>query len=235
MRKDIRSDHDILEEEAIKPLKTNSTAAANASMNSASEDADNAETREELSIPQLIKYKQQIHMENDRRVHQKNLAALAKDQREKEEFIRSDLSAKPEEIQQQMMVEGDERSSPIEIKTNTKLPKKSSVKSKEEEEILNDENVFQPQKQRERVRQRNKLSIPRPSMSYIRGGSIADFRSMMSAGDANIICKVCGSIANGKEDNQHNSGEFYPFIKSIHEFLFQWYQQHVHLYLYPNQ
>jgi hypothetical protein len=214
MRKDIRSDHDILEEEVIKPIKRNSKAAAtaNVSINSASEDLDNTETNEEPSVPQLIKYKQQIHMEHDRRIHQEELAALAKHQRQKEGFIRSDLSAKPEEIQQQQMEEDDEISSqivPTETRTDAKLSHKSGVKSKEEEEILNDENVFQPRKQRDRVRSRNKLSTPHPpNMPYIRGGSIGDFRSIMRKGDENIICKVCGNIANGEEDNQHNSGEF---------------------------
>jgi hypothetical protein len=204
MRKNIRSDHDILAEESIKPVKTNSKTAADVSMNAVPEDFEYAETSEELSVPQLIKYKQQIHMENDRRIHREQLAALAKSQREKEQFIRSD-------IEQQNM---DEISSPIETKIDVKLSHKSSVvKSKEEEDILNDENVFQPRKQRDRIRQKTKLSTSRLNMPSIRGGSIADFRSTMRKNDENIICKVCGNIANGEDDHQQKSGEFIFFDK----------------------
>lgn len=204
MRKNIRSDHDILAEESIKPVKTNSKTAADVSMNAVPENFEYAEISEELSVPQLIKYKQQIHMENDRRIHREQLAALAKSQREKEQFIRSD-------IEQQNM---DEISSPIETKIDVKLSHKSSVvKSKEEEDILNDENVFQPRKQRDRIRQKTKLSTSRLNMPSIRGGSIADFRSTMRKNDENIICKVCGNIANGEDDHQQKSGEFIFFDK----------------------
>jgi hypothetical protein len=207
MRKDIRSDKDILDEEAIKPSKTHLTAAANTSTHATPDTFEYTETNEELSVPQLIKYKQQIHMENDRRIHREQLAGLAKNQRDKEEFMRSDLSAKPEEIEQQKMHEGDDDETSLTkpTKTDTKSTHKLSVKSKEEEECLNDENVFQPQKQRDRVRQKNKLFTQRLTMPYIRE---ADLRSVIRKNSENIICKVCGNLANAQEDPLQNTGEF---------------------------
>lgn len=80
--KDIRSDHDILEEELIKPLRTKSIET-NTTVGSTEENLQAAETHDQPSIIQLIKYKQQIHVENDRRVHRQKLAALAKSQRER--------------------------------------------------------------------------------------------------------------------------------------------------------
>ena len=213
MRKDIRSDKDILDEESIKPSRTRLTSATNASMNATPETFEYTETTEELSVPQLIKYKQQIHMENDRRIHREQLAAVAKHQCEKEGHIQSDLSAKPEEIEQQKIHEdGDETSLSKPSKTDAKPTHKLSVKSKEEEDFLNDENVFQPRKQRERVRQRNRLLTPRLTMPYVREGSIADIRSILRKNNENIVCKVCGNIANAQEDALQNTGELIRLI-----------------------
>jgi hypothetical protein len=211
MGKDIRSDRDILEEEVIKPTKiksTTSTTATDLPFDSLSQNFQDAQTHEEPSVKQIIKYKQDIRTENDRRIHREQLAELAKTQREKEHFYQSDLSTKSQDIQQQQSMYDNESSSsqivPGETSDN-KVLHKPSVKSKEEEEILNDENVFQPRKLRERGRQRNRLPTSLLNAPYIRGQSTIDFRSTMRTDQGNLICKVCGHEIN--EENQV-SGQF---------------------------
>jgi rubrerythrin len=214
MGKNIRSDHDILEEELIKPIKYKSypSPTDNISTNLISEDLQNTQTYEQPSVPQLIKYKQQIRTENDRRLHREKLAQVAKTQREKE-----DLSLKSKEIQQQKLIDGELQIVPSEKITSTNLSHKSIVKSKEEEEILNDENVFKSRQNRYRERPRNKLSTPYSNTSYIRGGNMPDFRSLMKKPNENIICKVCGNAINGENnqppivDSQKGSGKFIYF------------------------
>ncbi|CAF2982272.1 unnamed protein product [Rotaria sp. Silwood2] len=193
MGKDIRSDRDILEEELIKPIKTKSTA--NVSINTVSEDLQNAETHDEPSILQLIKYKQQIRIENDRRLHREKLAELAKSEREKEQFS-LEISSKPEEISQQQTLS---QVVPTET-TSTKLPYKPIAKSKEEEDILNDENIFQSRKPRYRGRQKNKLMPSLTNTSYLRGRPTTDFRSSLRKDDGSLICKVCGNVLNEQEN-----------------------------------
>ncbi|CAF0919645.1 unnamed protein product [Rotaria sordida] len=199
MGKDIRSDRDILEEELIKPTKTKSTtlSTANESINTVSEGLQNAETHEEPSVLQLIKYKQQIHIETNRRLHREKLAGLANSQREKEQFF-SDISSKSGEIQQQQQTLSEAVSTDT---SSTQLPYKPIVKSKEEE-ILNDENLFQPRKQRYRGRQRNKLMPSLSNTSYIRGRSTTDFRSSLKRDAGSLVCNVCGNVLN---DQEHQS------------------------------
>jgi rubrerythrin len=238
MRKDILSDHDILEEEVIKPNQTKAIKT-NASINFTSEDLQNSQTYEEPSVPQLIKYKQQIRTENDRRLHREKLAELAKYQRNKEQSIRSDLSTKPEEIEQEKF-DYDQSLSPVIIPKETK----NHMKSKEEEDILNDENVFQPRKYRDRVRQRNKLPKPRANTLYIPAQQSIDVRSTLKRGDEKLVCKVCGNPVNGEDNqsivySQDGSGEFisYKNDQNKFEFLSQLHQHPVHfnLNLHPNQ
>jgi rubrerythrin len=206
MRKDIRSDRDILEEEVIKPTKIKSTT--NISFNSAIDDLQNTQRYDEPSVQHLIQYKQQIRIENDRRLHREKLAELARNQRKNEQYFQSDFSLKPEENQQQK------------LDNNIKLSHKPIVKSKEEEEILNDENVFQHKQYRYKERQRNKLPT-----SHIHGRYITDFPSSMKKSDQNLICKVCGNVINEKDNqpivySQQNSGKFiYLFKKKIQIFI----------------
>jgi len=225
MGKDIRSDHDILEEEVIKPIKIKSypSSTDNISSNLISEDLQNAQLYEQPSVPQLIKYKQQIRTENDRRLHREKLAEVAKTQRVKEEDFQSDLSLKSDEFQQQKFIDGDEILSqqvvPSEKTVNTNLTHKPIVKSKEEEEILNDENVFKSRQNRYRERPRNKLSTQYSNTPYTRERNMPDFRSLIRKPDENIICKVCGNVIHGETnqpiiDSQKASGKFI-YLKKI--------------------
>ncbi|CAF3421750.1 unnamed protein product [Rotaria sp. Silwood1] len=203
MGKNIRSDRDILEEELIKPIKTKSTTSstANVSNNTVSEDLQNAETHEQPSALQLIKYKQQIHIENDRRLHREKLAELAKTQREKEQFY-SGVSSKPEEIPSQQTLYNDETLTQV-VPTqtsSTQLQYKPIVKSREEEELLNDENIFQPRKQRHRERQRNRLMPSLTNTSYLRGRPTIDSQLSIKRDDGSLICKSCGHVLDEQEN-----------------------------------
>ncbi|CAF2583536.1 unnamed protein product [Rotaria sp. Silwood2] len=202
--KDIRSDRDILEEELLKPMKSKSktSSTTDASIYSVSEDFQYEQTHEQPSVPQLIKYKQHIRDENDRRQHREKLAAIAKQARDREQILQSDTSTKPDEFQQKQR-SNDDSGLPQNVseKSDTKLIHKSFVKSKEEEEILNDENIFQPRRERNRERPRNRLATPRTNAPYTR-------QQFMGRGDTNSmslipsdgICKVCGSIINNDEN-----------------------------------
>jgi hypothetical protein len=233
LRKDIQSDHDILEEEVIKPIKTkaNISSTTNASSHSVPEDLHQEETHEEPSAKQLIKYKQQIHFENDRRLHQQNLAILAKQARDKEQILQSDLPTKPGEVQQQQQkIDADHTLSHVVTETSsTKSINKPIVKSKEEEDILNEENIFQPGRQRQRERYKNKLSTSYSNTAYARKQNVGNLASSMRKQDENSmpimqfgVCKVCGNIMSNDENqsirySQKVSGKFIDsFFYYIH-------------------
>lgn len=216
MGKDIRSEHDILEEELIKPMKTKSdpTSSAATSTNSFIDELHNRETHEVPSVKQLIKYKQKIRDENDRRLHRQKLAELAKGQRGKEEMMES-ASSKSEEFQWQPQTydsHGDEnllQAVPT-ARSNGKVLHKLIAKSKEEEDILNEENVFQPKKLRYRTRQKDKSTTLANTLSSRRPISRAD--------DGSIVCKHCGHVLNGQENQDMNSSELllsqFPDLKN---------------------
>lgn len=181
LAKDIRSDRDILDEELIQPSKHKPTT-----VQPTIEDGQMSETNDQSSIPQLIEYKQQIHLEHNRRIHRENLANLAKSLREKESFVQSDLSAKSEEIQRQNF-EDDETPVhvvPTEHQTHENASHKHTVGSKAEEDILDDENVFGTRRQRDRGRDRKKFSPSRQVLPIL--GRLA----------SNLNCKVCGNRIN---------------------------------------
>ncbi|CAF1139987.1 unnamed protein product [Adineta steineri] len=201
--KDIRSDHDILEEEMIKPTKTkfDTSITENISDSSFTENIENQETHKEPTVQQIIKYKQNILTEKGRRLHQEKLAELARQQDEKEKFFRSDFAVNPEEIQQQDKLNDESTSQVVPDETNrNKVLHKPIAKSKEEEEILNDENVFQPRKQRNRGRPRNTLQTMLSTTPYIQGRHMIDPRSTMKREDGHLICKVCGNVINEGEN-----------------------------------
>ncbi|CAF0991476.1 unnamed protein product [Rotaria magnacalcarata] len=211
LRKDIRSDRDILEEELIAPTKlkfsTLTIATTNASTDSVPVDLQRAETHDEPSVLQLIKYKQQVRIENDHRLHREKLAELAKSQRNKEQFFHSDASLQPDENhpyqhqQQQGLHEHEILSQvvPIESSSN-RLSHKPFAKSKEEEEILNDENIFQPRKQRLRGRPKQKLTTTLTNTLHAREPHTTNFRSTLRKDDGHLVCKVCGNKLNVQEN-----------------------------------
>lgn len=193
MGKNIRSDHDILNEELIKPIKITSTDNHQPD-HLITENLQDIETHDELSVTQLVKYKQQIHTENLRRIHRENLAELAKQQRNKESFFQS---TQYDEYHLQNI--------PEEITTTNdmKLSSKPIAKSKEEEDILNDENLFHPQKQRTREKFKKKLT--KTPMQFLH-----DLQLSTQRVNGNIICKKCGNILVGGV-SQLDSSKFIYF------------------------
>jgi hypothetical protein len=207
LRKNIRSDRDIIEEELIKPHKTkaNISSTTNMPVNSVPENFEHAQSHEEPSVKQLIKYKQKILIEKDRRLHQVKLAELAKQKRDKEEILQSGLFTKSGEVQQQQQQSGDDHTLPHAVPqtSSTKSGHKLIVKSKDEEEILNDENIFQPRGRRQRERGRYNLSTSPSNTPYARKQYMGDFALSTKRGDENSmptmqfgVCKVCGSVMN---------------------------------------
>ena len=95
LAKNIRSDHDILEEELIQPMKTKENLPIK------TDDQIETQTHEEPSVKQLIKYKQNIRLENDRRLHREHLASLATAAREKEQISLPNVSKMPIEVPQE--------------------------------------------------------------------------------------------------------------------------------------
>ena len=219
MGKDIRSDHDILDEEVIRPVKSKPDDAptnGHTPLDSALDDLQNGQTHEQPSVLQLIKYKQQIRTENDRRLHRQKLAELAMHQREKELSVQSDLMAGPVEIEQKQ-VDEDQQTPSTKAETGVgKALQKLSVKTKEEEDILDDENVFQPRKQRTRGRQKTTVTLSRANTPYIRGLNGPEGPPSTRRGDESFapmmqfsICKKCGDIMSNDENLQRDSGEFH--------------------------
>jgi hypothetical protein len=195
MRKDIRSDRDIIEEELIKPtkIKANISSTTHMPINLAHDDPQH----EQPPVKQLIKYKQRIRFENDRRLHQIKLAELAKQTHDKEQFLQSDLT-KPDEIQKKL-ADDQTLSHVVPGTSSTKLTHKPSFKSKEEEEILNDENIFQPRRRRYRERGTNKLSTLRSNRHHPDKQHPQDFVSSMPIMQFGV-CKVCGNIMTNEEN-----------------------------------
>lgn len=227
--KDIRSDRDILEEELIKPSKTKANIAeartTDPSAHLVSDDLQHAQTHTEPTTKQLIEYKQKIRLENDRRLHREKLAELAKTQRQKEHILQPDLQTKSSEVQQQQL--DDDQKLPHVAPERSKGIHKPIAKSKEEEDILNDENIFQPREQRQRDRNRNKTSTSRSNSPYIRRQYVENLSSTSKkVYDTSTprmqfgVCKVCGTVMNdegdqSKDDAQQVSGKFILFFNSI--------------------
>lgn len=142
------------------------------------------DAHDEPTVLQLIKYKQQIHAEKDRRHHQEKLAELARQQREKEQLIPSDGAIKAQGIHESPFHEQEDPTVPKPISDQRrKSSHKPLVKSTEEEEILNDENVLQPLKTRERTRQKTPRVHSSPQLTH---KSIPE----------NLTCKLCGHVLN---------------------------------------
>lgn len=208
--KDIESDRDILEQELLKPSK-NKAKIMSTSLNPtdpALDDPHDIEGHTQPTVKQLIDYKQKIRLENDRRLHRQNLADLARKEREKVQILQPDLdkSAEIRQQQQQQPDEEDRKSTRLALQASAmRSTEKTVAKSKEEEEVLHDENIFRPQRQRNRERQRNRTS--RSNSPYLRREFSRNLSSTMGKGlntstpvTQFVICKVCGNTINTEGD-----------------------------------
>ncbi|UJR28467.1 hypothetical protein I4U23_009706 [Adineta vaga] len=224
--KDIRSDHDILQEEFLKPKKQNASST-HAHMYPTSEDLQQLQTHEEPSAQQLIKYKEQIHTENHRRQHREKLANLAKQIYDRERILQPDLVTVSEEVQQDQML-GDDHTQSHVVSTGTSTTKpthKPMVKSTAEEEFLNDENIFHPRRQRHRQRHNNNALTSRTDAPYSHRQSIVYFGSSRRQEDGDrmalmqdCVCKACGNIINTEDLRRYSqqlSGILIFFLEPI--------------------
>lgn len=174
-----------------------------------------------------MQIKNQIRNEKDhRRLHQKDLAELAKKAHDQDQTIQSDLFGKPQEIQQQKGDDDHRLSQNTSESTHPKKNHKPFAQSKEEEEILNDENLFQSGRPRRRERQGNKLSTSRGNTPPLKKQYARDLRTSSLAEDANskpmvqfVVCKVCGNTMSTEQNqskvySQPVSGKFIHFVLS---------------------
>lgn len=207
LAKNIRSDHDILEEELIQPMKTKENLPIK------TDNQIETQTHEEPSVKQLIKYKQNIRLENDRRLHREHLASLATAAREKEQISLPNVSKMPIEVPQEgeQMPADPSSKNVVSATGNAQQIIRSIGLSKQEEEILNDENIFQPRQNRDRTRTKRSMSpsaSPSGQKQFL-GDLTKTIRKNLNAAPPMMqfgVCKVCGSALENAGDPD-NSGE----------------------------
>lgn len=187
----------------------NAIIAPSTSTDHAPNDPHRPETHEQPTVKQLIEYKRQIRLENDRRAHRQQLADLAKKEREKLHVLQPDL-AKPIDLEhhQQHKTDGGRRASDVASATDaSRSIKKPIAASKNEEEILNEENIFQPRRHRIRDRQRPKTSTVGSDSPILRREHAGSISAAMRTRNQSLnplaqlgICKVCGNTMNVEGD-----------------------------------
>ncbi|CAF1507591.1 unnamed protein product [Adineta ricciae] len=185
--KDIRSDHDILQDELLTRKKLH-TPTSNVIMDDISNEVQQLETHDEPSVRQLVKYKQNIRTENKRRRHREELAELAKQIHDREEIF-----------QQNNVAETDDKK---QFETHdTEL----AAQPKAEEDVLNEEDVFQSRKQRFRERHKDRSLTTR---TFEDGNKAPRMHG--------CICQVCGSVMNDEDYKRYSRQlSVQPVISSV--------------------
>lgn len=197
--KDLVSDRDIIDEELIRPMNSllESSATGNNSSEPMHDDSQDNETHQEPSVIQLIKYKQQIRLDNDRRLHHKTLANLAKHQWDIERAVQYDQIVTPtvaegREINQDQQVNDENMVSQVVSEKSARQTSDTAITitSKEEEEVLNDEDLTLSRNARRRIRMSRNQATSRMKM----------VRSPLSPMVRFSICKKC-SMTIDEEPN----------------------------------
>ena len=243
--KDIHSDHDILEQESIKPSEKQRKAITAPSYSSefAPDDPHKLEPGQKPTTKQLIEYKKQIRLENDRRAHRQQLADLAKKEREKFRSLQPD-PLKPVELHHQQyenIKSAGSLSGVVSATDGSQSIQRPIAASREEEEILNEEDIFQPRRQRVRDRERPKTSRSRSNTPLMRKGYAGNLGATMRAGNQTSdplaqfgICKVCGNkMGNAGDQLKRDVQQVFSTLdclvlqtKGIHVLLLFHLQQH---------
>ena len=204
--KDIQTDHDIIEEELIKPSEMK-TDASTAEPMVTSEDPQVAQTHDQPNLVQLVKYKQQLRTENDRRLHRRKLADLALTKRKEEDVLQSEVQTTSDDVEEQIYEQRQKlnlESNEIPMTTDEKSTKigPMGTKSKEEEEMLDDENVFQERKQRTRMRSRRQGNLSDSNTPRLRENPDIGLNTLRRLNSKSTpimqfsLCKKCGAIIN---------------------------------------
>ena len=145
-------------------------------MDNNSKDVQQLETHDEPSVRQLVKYKQNIHTENKRRRHREELAELAKQIHDREEIFQQDNVTEANDKKQ--------------VEThNAEL----TTQPKAEEDVLNEEDVFQSRKLRFRQRHKNRSLTTR---TFEDGNGLPRMHG--------CICQVCGSVMNDEDSRRYS-------------------------------
>lgn len=163
------------------------------------EDNQQLQTSQEPSVKQLIEYKQHIQVENNRRLHRENLAQIAETRRKEEQIFESNMpvntggapegGVRPEDRIGSSQIVPDQR--------NVKPLQKPVAKSREEEELLNEETHFGSGKRRLTERNRSKITAAGANVAYLTRGMTNRRSSTMQP----LVCKVCGNVMDS-EANQ---------------------------------
>ena len=199
--KDIQSDHDILTEELIPPVKSRGdpSSADQRPTHSMSEDDQQMQTNQYPSTKQLIDYKQHIQTANNRRLHREKLAKIAEERRNQEQVLGVNIPYGAEEQQ----TRGDGLNSPqiVPDEESSKSLQKPVAKSREDEELLKDEAYFGSSKRRTTDRNKNKMTTVGLDMAYMTSRRLTNPRLSMGNIDGtafspmgHIVCKLCGQV-----------------------------------------
>ena len=199
----------------IKPSekKLKAITAPEHSTEYAPDDPHQVEPDNHPNAKQLIDYKKKLRLEQDRRSHRQQLADVAKQEREKLRSLQPDL-IKPIELQHQQehKTDGDPRASGAARDHDAAQPiRKAIAASTVEEEILNDEDIFQPRRQRVRDRQQ---SNSRSNTPLVRKAYTGNLGATLRAGYQHStlqtpygVCKVCGNVMNIEGDQLKNDAQ----------------------------
>ena len=216
MGKDLRSDHDILEEELIPPTRTKAERPLidDPMTPSQLDDSDQPSTDEQPTALQLIKYKQHIRTEQGRQLHRKGLAELAEKRRIEEEILHTPAAPEDsDEVSKRMRRSradhkhhhhGDHFEAD---KEKAEALRKVPVGA-EEEEILNEELRFDSRIPREKERGKRKTSLSRSHSPNVYAQELMNTARSLPIMQF-FVCKVCGNVMNSVDKTERRKFNFY--------------------------
>lgn len=216
--KNIQTQHDIIDEEVIKPIEKAEKLlpVEYTSIESIENESENNEIQQEPTVLQLIKYKQQIRLDNDRRLHHQALANIAQEQWEIERSLEYDESEPSVNVTpQENASDKNPNDETIREKNSTnkdavKTVSTTFVRSREEEEILNEEDVTHQQNRRYRPR-----TVPRPAEMPMMKTMQKQLLNTVQTG----ICKKCGGSLDDQGNTLTTNNSCSNAGKSLNEFF----------------
>lgn len=204
MGKDLRSESDIIDEELIQPTRareeTHPTHDRMVPIDL--ENPDLPPTHDQPTTSQLIKYKQNIRTQFNRRAHRKQLADIAQQKRAEEDFIHvSAQSENSDEVAKRMRRSRDQHrhheAHPETENGKDEQPKIVALGA-EEQEILNEELRFDSGLPRERERGKRKTSLSRSHSPNVYAQDLMNTSRSLPMMQF-FVCKVCGNVMKNGE------------------------------------
>ena len=209
--KNIRSNRDILEDEIIKPTRTHDhDLKKDLDDQNTDQYSDDTSSKQEPTTLQLIRYKQQIRLENDRRLHREKLAELAQQVGAEEKLLQTNEA--PTVIDNRREVKhakSTHMNADDELHLNQMKMFAKSRLAPLEKELLDDEMNFDSTLRREKTIMR-KLQNPLALSSTLSLGqhvlesTIARRNSIFGALPIirMLTCQNCGSTINVDQNDQ---------------------------------